>query len=272
MRAGKQSFAYFMLAVLLVAMTALNATAQDEPARPKPHGILANYFQATISFEPNQGQTDGRVKFMSRGAGYNLFLMPSNAVFFFRHAGDRDDLVPKESEGLAMSVVGANPVPKISGIDELPGKSSYFLGNDPKKWYTNIPNFGKVQYENIYPGIDLVYHGTQGQLEYDFAVHPGAAPKVIMIEFTGAKRITVSSKGELVLEAETGQICFHKPVAYQQDNGNKRFIDARYLLIGKNQVSFAVGAYDSKKTLIIDPVLVDAPKVDRFRGSASCCS
>jgi len=272
MRAGKQSFAYFMLAVLLLAMTALNTTAQDEPARPKPHGILANYFQATISFEPNQGQTDGRVKFMARGAGYNLFLTPSNAVFSFRHVDDRDDLVLKESGVLVMRVVGANPAPKISGIDELPGKSSYFLGTDPKKWYTNIPNFGEVQYENIYPGIDLVYHGIRGQLEYDFAVHPGAAPQVIRIEFTGANRITVSSKGELVLQAETGQVCFHKPVAYQQDSGNKRFIDARYLLIGKDQVSFALGAYDPQKTLIIDPVLVGAPKVDRFRGSASCCS
>jgi hypothetical protein len=272
MRAGKQNFAYFMLAVLLLAMTALNATAQDEPARPKPHGILANYFRATISFEPNQGQTDGRVKFMARGAGYNLFLTPSNAVFSFRHVDDRDDLVLKESGVLVMRVVGANPAPKISGIDELPGKSSYFLGTDPKKWYTNIPNFGEVQYENIYPGIDLVYHGIRGQLEYDFAVHPGAAPQVIRIEFTGANRITVSSKGELVLQAETGQVCFHKPVAYQQDNGNKRFIDARYLLIGKDQVSFALGAYDPQKTLIIDPVLVGAPKVDRFRGSASCCS
>ena len=204
MRAGKQNFAYFMLAVLLLAMTALNATAQDEPARPKPHGILANYFRATISFEPNQGQTDGRVKFMARGAGYNLFLTPSNAVFSFRHVDDRDDLVLKESGVLVMRVVGANPAPKISGIDELPGKSSYFLGTDPKKWYTNIPNFGEVQYENIYPGIDLVYHGIRGQLEYDFAVHPGAAPQVIRIEFTGANRITVSSKGELVLQAETG--------------------------------------------------------------------
>jgi hypothetical protein len=269
-RARPQRFAYFIFLILFPAWMVLNASADDEPVRPKAHGILANYFQAPISFEPNQGQTDARVKFMARGSGYNLFLTASNALFSLRHPGANDDLAPKESEVLAMNVVGANPTPKMRGIDELPGKSSYFLGSDPRKWHTNIPNFGKVQYEDIYPGIDLVYHGTKGQLEYDFVVHPGTSPKVIMIEFTGAKRITLSTKGELVLKAETGQICFHKPVAYQQDNGNKRFIHARYVLIGKDQVSFAVGAYDSKKTLIIDPIL-SSPTFDSLCRAANRC-
>lgn len=255
MRAEKHSFASFILAMLLLALTALNATAQDEPARPKAHGILANYFQAPISFEPNQGQTDGRVKFMARGAGYKLFLTPSNAVFSFQNAAADDELAPKESDLVTMNVVGANPAAQISGKDELPGRSSYFLGTDPKKWHTNIPNFGKVQYENIYPGIDLVFHGIQGQLEYDFVVHPGAVPKVIAIEFKGARHIKVNPQGELALQAANGQICFHKPVAYQQDGGSKHFVDVRYVLTGKNHVGFALGAYDSKETLIIDPVL-----------------
>jgi hypothetical protein len=255
MPAAKRTFAWVFGVLLLVVEVALSSAAQNEPVRPKAHGILANDFLAPISFEPNQGQTDDRVKFMARGSGYNLFLTPSNALFSLRQAGSSNDLVPTGSNVLTMNVVGANPVPKITGRDELPGKSSYFLGSDPKKWRTNIPNFGQVQYEDIYPGIDLVYHGTKGQLEYDFVVHPGAASKVIAIEFTGAKHIKVNLKGELVLEAETGQICFHKPVAYQQDNGNRRFIHAHYLLIGKDHVSFAVGAYDPKKTLIIDPVL-----------------
>ncbi len=254
MRAEKQSFAYFIVAMLLLAWTALNATAQDEPARPKPHGILANHFQAPISFEPNQGQTDGRVKFMARGSGYNLFLTPSNAVFSFPNASVDDELKPKESDVVTMNVVGANPAAQISGKDELPGRSSYFLGSDPKKWHTNIPNFGKVQYEDIYPGIDLVFHAIQGQLEYDFVLHPGTSPKTIAIEFTGVKDIRLSSRGELVLETVRGQICFHKPVAYQKDRGNRRVVQARYRRIHKHRVGFAVGAYDSSKTLIIDPV------------------
>jgi hypothetical protein len=253
MPAAKRTFAC-VFGVLLVVEVALSSAAQNQPVRPKAHGILANDFLAPISFEPNQGQTDDRVKFMARGSGYNLFLTPSNALFFLRQAGSSNDLVLTDSAVFTMSVVGANPAPKLTGRDELPGKSSYFLGSDPKKWRTNIPNFGKVQYEDIYPGIDLVFHAIQGQLEYDFVLHPGTSPETIAIEFTGAKDIRLSSRGELVLETGRGQICFHKPVAYQEDQGHRRAVQARYRRIQKHRVGFAVGAYDSRKTLIIDPV------------------
>jgi hypothetical protein len=119
--------------------------------------------------------------------------------------------------------------------------------------HTNIPDFGKVQYETIYPGIDLVDHSTQGQLEYDFVLHPGTSPGTIAMEFTGVKNIRVSSRGELVLETVCGQICFHKPLAYQEDHGNRRDVQARYRGIQKRRVGFAVGAYDPGETLIIDP-------------------
>jgi hypothetical protein len=253
MSAAKPIFSC-VFGVLLVAELALPLTVQNEPVRPKAHGILANDFQAPISFEPNQGQTDDRVKFMARGSGYNLFLTPSNALFSLRQAGSSNDLVLTDSAVFTMSVVGANPAPRLSGRDELPGRSSYFLGGDSKKWRTNIPNFGKVQYEDIYPGIDLVYHGIHGQLEYDFIVRPGSSPATIVMEFTGMKDIHLSSRGELVLETVRGQICFHKPVAYQEDQGNRRTIQTRYRWIHKHRVGFAVGAYDSSKTLIIDPV------------------
>jgi hypothetical protein len=193
---------------------------------------------------------------MARGSGYNLFLTPSNALFFLRQAGSSNDLVPTDLDVFTMTVVGANPTPKITGRDELPGKSSYFLGSDPKKWHTSIPNFGKVQYEDIYPGIDLVYHGIQGQLEYDFVLHPGTSPETIAIEFTGVKNIRLNPRGELVLETVLGQVCFHKPVAYQEDQGQRRTVKAHYKRMNKNRVGFAVEAYDSSKTLIIDPLLI----------------
>src|SRR5580765_7321931 len=125
--------------LLLEEMTLSMLTAQNEPVRPKPQGILANDFQSMISFEPNQGQTDDRVKFVARGSGYNLFLTPSNALFSIRQAGSSNDLARTHSNVFAMTMVGANPAPKITGRDELPGKSSYFLGSDSKKWHTNIP-------------------------------------------------------------------------------------------------------------------------------------
>jgi hypothetical protein len=246
---------------------ALTFGAQNEPVRPRAHGILANDFQAPISFEPNQGQTDDRVKFMARGSGYNLFLTPYNARFFLRQAGSGNDLVPTDSDVFTMSVVGANPAPKMTGRDELPGKSSYFVGGDSRKWRTDISTFGKVQYEDIYPGIDLVYHGMKGQLEYDFVLHPGTSPATIAIEFTGMKDIHLSCRGELVLETVSGQICFHKPVAYQEDQGHRRAVKSHYRRIHKHRVGFAVGAYDTSKTLIIDPVLIDGPGGDLSQNS-----
>ena len=254
----KHSFPYFPGAILLLAVTALTAAIQEKPIPPQADGIVATNLETPISFEPNWGQTDGRVKFMARGAGYNLFLTPGKAVFFFRHGGSNDDLAPKESEVLAMNVVGANQASKMTGVDELPGKSSYFLSSDPRRWHTNLPNFGKVQDQDIYPGIDLVYHSSRGQLEYDFVVHPGAAPKMIAIEFTGAKLIKVNPQGALWLETKTGKISFHKPVVYQQEGENKRFVNGRYVLTEKNHIAFALGAYDSKKTLTIDPIFTYA--------------
>jgi hypothetical protein len=252
--ANQHSFGVISL-MLLLRGPVLNAKGEHDPPRPEPHGVLANYFRAPISFEPNQGQTEERVKFMARGAGYNLFLMSSSAVFFLRHDEESDDLVRKRSEPLAMKVVGASPAQTITGKDELPGKSSYFLGSDPKRWHTNIPNFEKVEYENIYPGIDLVYHGIGGQLEYDFVVHPGAQPKAIRIQFTGAERVMLNPRGELEVEARIGKLCFHRPVAYQADGNKRRNVDVRYVLKCKHRVGFALGAYDLKMPVVIDPVV-----------------
>jgi hypothetical protein len=260
MRGKKKTFSYLVLLALLLGSTAFSASEEDQPARPKAHGILVNYFDAPISFEPNQGQADVQVKFMARGAGYNLFLTPRNALFSFRASGESRGTTPADRGVLAMDFLGASPAPSISGKDELTGRSSYFFGHDPGNWHTNIPNFGKVEYTNIYPGIDLVFHGTQGQLEYDFVVHPGATPRTIAIKFTGAKRITVDPRGELVLQAGTGRICFHKPAAYQREGTTKRPVTAQYRIAGKNQISFVVGAYDSNKPLIIDPVLDVHPR------------
>lgn len=255
----KRTLKYLAGVLAVLAVVTPSAAAQDEPVRGKAHGVLANEFRAPISFEPNQGQAEGRVKFLARGSGYNLFLTPSNALFLLPEDGPSDDLLPEDTSVVTMNLVGANPAPKISGRDELPGKSSYFLGSDPGHWRTNIPNFGKVQYEEVYPGIDLVYHGVEGQLEYDFVLHPGANPKTIRIEFKGAQDIRIDRRGELVLKTGHGRICFHQPIAYQGERSSKRLVTAHYRWVGRHEVGFTVGAYDSSQTLIIDPVLGNRP-------------
>jgi uncharacterized repeat protein (TIGR01451 family) len=240
--------------------------------------VMTSYGKLPLSFERNQGQTDGRVKFLSRGSGYTLYLTAKEAVLALqktpskgenqnakiRNAGLATDQLPRTSTVLRMRLEGANSAPKVRGLEQLPGKSNYFIGNDPTKWHTHVPNYARVQYEGIYPGVDLVYYGHQRQLEYDFVVAPGANPKSIRLAFEGAGQMKVGTEGDLVLSGEGGELRFQKPVVYQLTGGRDRtqtsegvrtFIDGRYLLEGKSQVSFYLAAYDRSKPLVIDPVL-----------------
>jgi hypothetical protein len=112
--------------------------------------------------------------------------------------------------------MGTNPSPQVAGTDELAGKSNYFLGNDPARWRTNVPTYARVKYQGVYPGIDLVYHGTQRQLEYDFMVAPGANPQAIRLSFRGAQSVEIDAQGDLVLHTAAGEVREHRPVLYQE--------------------------------------------------------
>ncbi len=212
-----------------------------------------------LVFEANHGQTDPRVKLLSRGRGYTLFLTPDEAV-----------LVLKQGSGIRglgmvrMKLVGANPQPRISGLDALPGRVHYFRGNDPTKWRTNIPIYARVQYKGIYPGIDLIYHGSPHQLEYDFVVAPGADPKAIRLAFEGADNLELDVQGDLVLPTARGQLRLHKPRIYQELGNFKQEISGGYVLLRPptpsphpptSMVRFHVGAYDPRRPLVIDPIL-----------------
>jgi uncharacterized protein (TIGR03437 family) len=150
-----------------------------------------------------------------------------------------------------MKLVGANPRPQVVGFDELPGKSNYFIGNDPAKWRTNVPTYAKVRFQNVYPGVDLIYYGQQGKLEYDFVVAPGADPERIRFALEGASQPAVDANGDLMLAAG---LRLHKPTLYQEVFGMRQEVMGAYRLTSR-QVSFAVEAYDRQKPLVIDPVL-----------------
>jgi hypothetical protein len=282
---------------------------------PTPARLVTSYGNLPLSFEANQGQTAGPVKFLARGRGYALFLTGDEAVLSLRGPGvaqggaaatggvgpssagpgpnavrpynrrhplgaetrihgaarqhslfgpgalpspllpvtlDADSLAdirvetPPEpsATALCMRLVGANAHVAATGMDELPGKSNYFIGNNPKKWRTNVPTYAKVKYAGVYPGVDLVYYGNRGgQLEYDFVVAPG---------------------GDLIVNTDGGEVRFHKPVVYQpaistgprtSDLGLRTALDGQYVLQADNQVGFKVAAYDHSKPLVIDPVL-----------------
>ncbi len=232
--------------------------------------LAESYGKLPLSFEANQGQTDSRVRFLSRGNGYSLFLTPTEAVLTLRgpaeagssgfHAApgpaERAALPPNGGAVLRMKLLGSNPAPRATGLEELPGKSNYFIGNDPKQWRTGVPNYGKVRFESVYPGVDLVYYGNQRQLEYDFVVAPGADPSAITLGFAGAERLEIDSQGELALQTSAGEVRWHKPVVYQEVGGVRQMVDGHYVRKGKEAVGFEVASYDPRHALIIDPVLI----------------
>ncbi len=149
----------------------------------------------------------------------------------------------------------ANASPRVEALEELPGKANYFLGNDPTKWRTNVPTYARVHYQDLYPGIDLIYYGNQRQLEYDLVVRPGADPSRIRLGVQGADTLDVDAQGDLVLHTAGGDIRQRKPAAYQEIDGMRQEISGGYVLKGSHTVGFEVGAYDASRPLVIDPVL-----------------
>ncbi|MBZ5490734.1 MAG: SBBP repeat-containing protein [Acidobacteriia bacterium] len=225
------------------------------------------YKSVPISFEANQGQADHEVRYLSRGAGYSLFLSPGRAELAVRESAtvqpQKQQAMLVQPHGgpiavrhITIQLLGANPNAVITGLDELPGKSNYLIGNDPEKWRTGIAHFARVTYRQLYPGVDMVYYGHGGELESDFIVAAGADPKKIRLAIQNAAQTQVDWRGNLVLGAgQNIEVRLRKPVAYQTTGGTRREIPVRYRLVGKGKVTLVVGAYDRNLPLVIDPVL-----------------
>ena len=225
----------------------------------------------SLKFIENDVQTTDSVHFISRGSGYELLLMQQDAVLALSPAR-RLDLSPKRRIAffrarhalrrksnpsyLRVHLVNSNPETKIAGVDPVPTRTDYFLGQDPTKWRTNVPSFSRVRYKAIYPGVDLVFYGNQRRLEYDFIVAPGGDPKAINLSLEGARNLRLSPRGDLLVGVSGGDVEFRKPVVYQESRGQRREIEAGYKLGSDRRVSFSVGQYDRNAPLIVDPVLV----------------
>ncbi|HEV2103840.1 MAG TPA: hypothetical protein VGR58_13765, partial [Candidatus Acidoferrum sp.] len=226
-----------------------------------------------LFFEANRGQTDARVKFLARSSGYSLLVSPTETVFASAHtSAPRGALSPGkfapadlgERAVLRMKLLESNPGPEISGIKELPGKVNYLIGNNPREWHTGVPLYEEVRSREVYPGIDLVYHGDQQRLEYDFQVAPGADPGRIRFRIAGAEKVAVDENGDLVLRTGKNEFRMRKPVIYQPDGERRRPVDGGFSLQAGKLVAFYVGAYDKKMRLVIDPTIVYAT----FLGAA----
>jgi hypothetical protein len=276
------------------------------------HSRLADAFgKLPLSFEANRGQADPRVRFLVRGSSYGLFLTRDSAVLVLHGSNSnqtddtsdgigesqesgrlkrranghfppsigrtaaRDDRAQGKDSLLYMTVEGMDPRVRVEGLDELSGRSNYFIGSDPKQWHTSVPNYAKVKYTNVYPGVDLVYHGNQGRLEYEFVVQPSADPRQIRLAVqspapgsSNTSESTIDRNGDLLVKTGGGELRFDKPVVYQPTNSSEaptrdergsttggRFVSGNYVLQG-NRVTFKIAAYDKSEPLIIDPTLV----------------
>ncbi|MGC2248259.1 MAG: SBBP repeat-containing protein, partial [Terriglobales bacterium] len=227
--------------------------------RSAAHPVSAASLSFPLFFEPNVGQTDGRVKFLARGSGYGLFLTADEAVLSLQHRAAKGQMV--KSDVVRMHLDGASSTSRIRGAEPLPGKSNYFIGNDPSKWRRGISQFARVEYQRVYPGVDLVYYGNQKQLEYDFRVAPGADPNQIALSFQGASARLDS--GDLVLSTADGDIRFHAPHIYQPaaqttaraSAATSATISGGFRQLADNKIGFTVGHYDPSRELVIDPVL-----------------
>jgi hypothetical protein len=228
-------------------------------------GTVEELGKSPLSFERNNGQAGSEVRFVSHGPGYSLTLSSSEAVLSLSKGDDdrsglRKPRVPRlyTTAALRMALVGANPRAEITGLDPLPTKINYLLGNNPKDWLLHVPNYARVKYAGVYPGIDLVYYGNQRQLEYDFLVAPGADPRQIRLSFEGVKALRLDSgTGDLLVTTVTGSEVRHRhPLMYQRSGGKEVQISGGYRLLDQRHAAFVVGSYDSRKSLVIDPTVV----------------
>jgi hypothetical protein len=221
------------------------------------------YARTPLSFEPNLGQADAQAKFTANSQAYSVKLDAAGAQFQFK---SKDAAA---SATLGMELVGANRQAALNGEDLLPGKSDYFPTGDKKTWITNVPNYSRVHYSGVYPGIDVSFYGNSNKLEYDFLIQAGFNPSLVQMKISGSDHLKVNSAGDLVLQRGKGELHFLKPLAYQlaADGKTRQTVDAAYQVAKNNSgepvVTFALGQYDHSRELVIDPV-VDALSYSQY--------
>jgi len=235
-------------------------TQQERVFSPQEQkAISENFGQLPLHFEVNKGQAAQDVCFISRSGGRALLLKQNETQLVLQNKKN------KQPDVLKMKLANANDNPTVEGLDELVGRTNYFISNDETKWKKDIPTYKRVKYSNVYDGVDLIYYGNQRELEYDFIVAPNTNPDVIKLKFENAKDITIDANGDLILKVGNHTIRQHPPVTYQEINGRRKEIQSNYRIAkiksairwsqSAIEVGFAVADYDKTVPLIIDPVI-----------------
>ena len=276
MNAARTCYRFLAATVFAVLVIQSPAGTHTQPTRRSEESPLSqpaasaklsrDYGNLPLAFEPNLGQTDGRVRFLARGGGMTAFFTDTETAMVLsrsRHANQLAGLGREEAPAgeveqtvVRMKLENASRPRRATGFEKLPGISNYFIGNDPAKWRTNVPQYARIQYEGVYPGIDVVWYGNQRRLEYDFVVAPGADPKQIQVAYEGTESLGVEANGDLVLRTALGEVRQQKPRVYQEVGGRQVEVAARYAIVARNRVGFEVARYDRMRELRIDPVVL----------------
>jgi hypothetical protein len=222
----KSSFSFSLVGAILLAGSIVNVRA----AAPDPIKMLET---APLRFEPS-----GEGRFVSRGTHFGLAFSNSRAML---HA---------HGKSVSLDFLGSNPDASLEGQEVLNTKTNLFLGNDPAKWRHNVVNYGRLRVPDLYPGVNLVYYGHAGELEYDLSVAPGADPGRIRLRLTG-ELPRMDQDGNLIADLVQKQ-----PVAYQLNaDGTRTAIRSQYKRNRDGSYGFKLARYDRTRELVIDPVL-----------------
>jgi hypothetical protein len=258
-----------VLLTLCVTVLSCGAAAIAQPSAIQPVSehpqakVAPNYGKLPLSFEPNRGQVDSSVQFLARGSHYSVLLQPVAATLVLNR--EKDASAQRRPQGrpattsaaVRMTLDGANPGAAMSPERLLPGYVNYITGDNAHS-HTGIPTYAAARATGVYPGIDLIYYGTERQLEYDFVVAPQSDPGLIHLSIAGAHPV-IEPNGELRLELAAGKrdndFVFRKPVLYQKIDGKQQTVEGSFTVARNGEVGFKVGTYDRSRELVIDPVI-----------------
>jgi len=265
------------LGVVYLSVLPSSANASEQGEEPRVRADYARKLSAApLAFTRNMGQWPDSILYRSSGSGATMWFTATGAYYQLFEPTPKDtamqsvakpavgrDRTKSEADGtkttlIKASFVGANTTPVVVGEDETSYKCNFFIGSDPRRWRSGVPNHNSIVYRNLYAGIDLKYYGNGHQMEYDFLVAPGADYSQIQIRYDGAKSMSINISGELVIETDCGMVIERRPVVYQTNGSAKRELNGQYVLIDGNRFSFklADGFYNRDLALVIDPALV----------------
>ena len=247
MRPAISTRLFFVAVTFICAGLSVFSSATDAQAKPENSKALLVADQP-LSFEPNRGQASPDANFIVRAPGLSIALRPSGLDL---HLGNAS----VNSATLGVNFVGGNVGAKATSSDRKESYTNYILGNDPAHWFTHIPNFGRVTYQSVYPGVDVVYYGNRERLEHDFLISPATDYHVIRMRLNGSQDLQLQPDGSIKVIFPEGDLTFDKPEVYQSIHGQKNILDGRYVILAKNEFGFEIADYDHSKPLVIDPVL-----------------